>query len=79
MQGGDAVHGLQAAARRHHVEAVAAVTRHVEVMPGVSVLHHHDEPRPPMGQVVAGHPLSPLRSTSSQQVPAASQRWRLSG
>lgn len=79
MQRGDAVDGLEAAARRHHVEAVAAVTRHVQVVPGVSVLHHHDEAGPPVGQVVAGHALAPLRSVSRHRVTAASHRWRRSG
>lgn len=60
VQGGDAVHRLQAAARRHHVEALAAVAGHVQVVPGVPVFHHHDKPRPPVRQVVAGHPLSTL-------------------
>lgn len=62
VQGRDAVDGFEAAACRHHVEAVAAVTRHVEVMFGMSVLHHDDEPRPAVGQVVAGHALAALRA-----------------
>lgn len=56
-----AVNGLQAAARRHHIEAVSAVTGDVEVVLGVAVLHHHDEPRPAVGQVVARHSLAALR------------------
>lgn len=48
-------------------------------MPGVSVLHHHDEARPPVGQVVTGHPLSPLRSISGHQRTAASQLWKGNG
>ena len=64
VQRRDAVDGSEAAARRHHVEAVAAVTWHVEVMSRVSVLHHDDEPGPAVGQVVTGHPLSTLWSTT---------------
>lgn len=79
VQRGDAVHGLQAAARRHHVEAVAAVAGHVEVMPGVSVLHHDDEPRPAVGQVVTGHPLSPLRSSSRHRTPEGGREREQSG
>lgn len=60
VQGRHAVHRLEAAARRHHVEAVGAVARDVEVVLGVAVLHHHDEPRPAVGQVVAGHALAAL-------------------
>lgn len=60
MQRRHAVDGLEAAARRHHVEAVGAVARDVEVVFGVAVLHHHDEPRPAVGQVVARHPLAAL-------------------
>lgn len=61
MQGRHAVDGLEAAARRHHVEAVSAVAGDVEVVFGVAVLHHHDEPRPAVGQVVAGHAFTALR------------------
>lgn len=66
VQRRDAVDGFQAAARRHHVEAIAAVTWHMEVMSGVSVLHHDDEPGPAVGQVVACHPLSALRKYSQE-------------
>lgn len=58
VQGWDTVLGTQAATRGHHVEAVGAITLHVQVGLGVPVLHHHDEPRPAMSQVVAGHALS---------------------
>lgn len=61
VQRRDAVDGFEAAACRHHVEAVAAVTRHVEVMFGMSVLHHDDEPRPAVGQVITRHPLPTLK------------------
>lgn len=57
-----AVDGLEAAACGHHIEAVSAVTGHVEVVFGVAVLHHHDEPRPAVGQVIARHALAPLRA-----------------
>lgn len=63
MQRGDAVDGFEAAARRHHVETVAAVAGHVEVMSRVSVLHHDHESRPAVRQVVTGHPLSTLADT----------------
>ena len=66
VQRRDAVQGFEAAARRHHVEAVAAVTGHVQVMSRVPVFHHDDKPRPSMRQVVAGHPLSTLRGPSIQ-------------
>lgn len=56
-----AVNGLEAATRRHHIEAVSAVTGDVEVVFGVAVLHHHDEPCPAVGQVVARHSLTALR------------------
>lgn len=55
-----AVDGLEAAARGHHIEAVSAVAGHVEVVFGVAVLHHHDEPCPAVGQVVARHALAAL-------------------
>lgn len=42
VQRRDAVDGFEAAARRHHIETVAAVTRHVQVVSGVSVLYHDD-------------------------------------
>lgn len=28
----------------------------------MAVLHHHDEPRPAVGQVVAGHALAALKT-----------------
>ena len=62
MQRRDAVDGLEAAARGHHIEAVSAVAGDVEVVFGVAVLHHHDEPRPAVGQVVARHALAALRA-----------------
>lgn len=65
VQGGHAVLGAQAAPCGHHVEAVGAVTLHVQVGLGVSVLHHHDEPRPAMRQVVAGHALTSLATDSA--------------
>lgn len=62
VQRRNAVDSFQAVPCWHHVEAVAAVTWHMEVVFRVSVLHHDDEPRPSVGQVVAGHPLSALRT-----------------
>lgn len=62
MQRRDAVDGLEAAARGHHIEAVSAVAGDVEVVFRVAVLHHHDEPCPAVGQVVAGHALTALRA-----------------
>lgn len=62
MQRRDAVNGLQAAACGHYVEAVSAVTGNVEVVLGVAVLHHHDETCPAMGQVVARHSLTALKT-----------------
>lgn len=56
-----AVDGLEAAARGHHIEAVSAVTGDMEVVFGVAVLHHDDESRPAVGQVVARHALAALR------------------
>lgn len=56
------VNGLEAATCRHHIEAVSAVTGDVEVVFGVAVLHHHDEPCPPVGQVIASHSLTALRT-----------------
>lgn len=61
VQWRDAVYGLEAPARGHHVKAVGAVTGHMEVVLGVAVLHHHDEARPAVGQVVARHALPALR------------------
>ena len=60
MQGRHAVLGAQAAPGGHHVEAVRAVALHVQVRLRVPVLHHHDEPRPAVRQVVAGHALAAL-------------------
>lgn len=71
MQRRDTVHCLQAASCRHHVEAVAAVTRNMQVVLGVPVLHHDDEAGPAVGQVVAGHPLSALRTEKRQAEDAA--------
>lgn len=56
-----AVLGFQAAPCRHHVEAVCAVTLDVQVGFGVPVFHHHNETRPAVRQVVAGHPLATLQ------------------
>lgn len=56
------VDGLQAAARRHDIEAVSAVAGDVEVVFRVAVLNHHDEPRPAVGQVVACHAFTALRT-----------------
>lgn len=67
VQRRDAVDGFEAAACRHHIEAVAAVTGHVQVVSGVSVLHHDDEPRPAVSQVVTGHPLPTLTHTASSK------------
>lgn len=63
-----AVYGLEAAACGHHIEAVSAVTGDVEVVFGVAVLHHHDEPRPAVGQVVARHALAALRGERHRNV-----------
>lgn len=57
-----AVDGLEAATRRHHIEAVSAVAGDVEVVFGVAVFHHHNEPCPAVGQVVARHSLTALRT-----------------
>ena len=62
-----AVYGLEAAACGHHIEAVSAVTGDVEVVFGVAVLHHHDEPRPAVGQVVARHALAALRGGKTEK------------
>lgn len=62
VQRRNAVDSFQAVPSWHHVEAVAAVTWHMEVVFRVSVLHHDNEPRPSVGQIVAGHPLSALRT-----------------
>lgn len=60
VQRGHAVLRAQAAACGHHVEAVGAVALHMQVGLGVPVLHHHDEARPAVRQVVAGHALASL-------------------
>ena len=60
MQGWYTVLGAQAATCGHHIEAVGAVTLHMQVGLGVPVLHYHDESRPAMSQVIAGHALSTL-------------------
>lgn len=57
-----AVDGLEASSCGHYVEAVSAVTGDVEVVFRVAVLHHHDKPRPAVGQVVACHAFAPLVS-----------------
>ena len=65
VQGWHAVLGAQAAARGHHVEAVGAVALYVQVRLGVPILHNHDEPRPAVCQVVAGHALAALGAGSA--------------
>ena len=57
-----AVDGLEAATRRHHIEAVSAVAGDVEVVFGVAVFHHHNESCPAVSQVVARHSLAALRT-----------------
>lgn len=71
-----AVDGLQAAARGHHIEAVSAVAGNMEVVLGVAVLHHHDEPRPAVGQVVAGHALAALKIRRELDVFVVAERRR---
>lgn len=66
VQGRHAVNGLEAATCRHHIEAVSAVAGDVEVVFGVAVLHHHDEPCPPVGQVIASHSLAALRTHTNK-------------
>lgn len=60
VQGWYTVLGAQAATCGYHIEAVGAITLHMQVGLGVPVLYYHDEPRPAMSQVVAGHALSAL-------------------
>ncbi len=55
-----AVDGLQAAAGRHHIEAVSTVTWHMEVVLWVTVLHDDDKPRPPVSQIVTCHSFPTL-------------------
>lgn len=70
-----AVDGLEAAACGHHIEAVSAVTGDVEVVFGVAVLHHHDEPRPAVGQVVARHAFAALRAHTQKNERTQSKKW----
>lgn len=73
VQGRHAVNGLEAATCRHHVEAVSAIAGDVEVVFGVAVLHHHDEPCPPVGQVIASHSLTALRMHTNKHTCVSSQ------
>ncbi len=62
-----AVDGLQAAAGRHHIEAVRTVTWHMEVVLWVTVLHDDDKPRPPVSQIVACHSFPTLRNKAPRK------------
>lgn len=68
VQRRDAVDGLQTATCRHHIEAVSAVTGDVEVVFRVAVLHHHNEARPTVGQIVACHSFAALRAHTTDAI-----------
>lgn len=76
VQRWDTVNGLQTATRRHHIEAVSAVTGDVEVVFRVAVLHHHNEACPAVGQVVACHSFTALRGHTTDAIRHAEKTER---
>ena len=68
VQGRDTVHRLELAPGGHHVVRLLAVAPHLDPLVGMSVLHHHHQPRPALGQVVGRHPLPSLVPLSSVKI-----------
>ena len=66
VQGRDTVYSLELAPGGHHVVRLLAVAPDLYPLVWMSVLHHHHQPRPALGQVVGRHPLPTLVPLSSE-------------
>ena len=68
MQRRDTVHSLELAPGGHHVVGLLAVAPDLDPLVWMSVLHHHHQPRPALGQVIGRHPLPSLVPLSSEMI-----------